>query len=228
MIVTMDGPAGSGKSTAARQLAERLGFGFLDTGAMYRAVAYFTLEHGLSLEDAAGIGTLAQSLRMAFDGDRLFVNGNDVTEHLRSAEVTGSASRVAVLPAVREALVKLQREAARGKNIVTEGRDQGTVVFPNAECKFFLTADPKERARRRQLELEEQGQKVDFEEMLRQIRERDERDASRKIAPLKPAPDALIIDTTGIELGDVLVRLEKIVRDCMNENRGAVKKENHG
>lgn len=216
MIVTMDGPAGSGKSTAARQLAERLGFGFLDTGAMYRAVAYFTLEHGLSLEDAAGIGNLAQSLRMMFDGDRLLVNGNDVTEHLRSAEVTGSASRVAVLPAVREALVKLQREAVRGKNIVTEGRDQGTVVFPNAECKFFITADPKERARRRLLELKEQGQTINEDEVLRQIRERDERDASRKIAPLKPAPDALIIDTTGVELGDVLDRLEQIVRERMD------------
>jgi cytidylate kinase len=216
MIVTMDGPAGSGKSTAARQLAERLAFGFLDTGAMYRAVAYACLERKLSLEDEAAVGKLAQSLRMAFDGDRLFVNGKDVTDNLRSADVTNAASRVAVLPVVREALVKLQREAARGKNMVTEGRDQGTVVFPKALCKFFITADPKERARRRLVELQEQGQTLDLEEVLHQIQERDERDANREIAPLKPAKDALIIDTTGVELSEVLNRLEQIVRERMD------------
>ena len=216
MIVTMDGPAGSGKSTAARQLAKRLSFAFLDTGAMYRAVAYACLEQNLALEDESGIGKLAESLHMAFDSDRLTVNGKDVTDHLRSLEVTLASSRVAVLPVVREAMVKLQREAAREKNIVTEGRDQGTVVFPNAECKFFLTADPKERARRRLLELQDQGHAVNLEDVLRQMLERDERDANREVAPLKPAEDALIIDTTGVELGDVLDRLEKIVRDRMD------------
>jgi CMP/dCMP kinase len=216
MIVTMDGPAGSGKSTAARQLARRLGFAFLDTGAMYRAVAYASLERNLPLDDEAAVGNLARSLRMAFDGDRLIVNDNDVSDRLRTTEVTSAASRVAVLPVVREALVKLQREAARGKNMVTEGRDQGTVVFPKAGCKFFLTADPKERARRRALELEEQGQTVDLAEVLHQILERDERDASRDIAPLKPAEDALIIDTTSLELEEVLARLEQIVRERMD------------
>lgn len=215
MIVTMDGPAGSGKSTAARQLARRLGFDFLDTGAMYRAVAYASLERDLPLDDEAAVGNLAQSLRMAFEGDRLFVDGSDVTDRLRSTEVTGAASRVAVLPSVREALVRLQRDAARGKNMVTEGRDQGTVVFPKAECKFFLTADPKERARRRALELEEQGQTVDLGDVLQQILERDERDASREVAPLKPANDALIIETTSLELEEVLARLERIVRERM-------------
>lgn len=215
MIVTMDGPAGSGKSTAARQLARRLGFAFLDTGAMYRAVAYASLERNLPLDDEAAVGNLARSLRMAFDGDRLIVDGNDVTDRLRTPEVTSAASRVAVLPMVREALVKLQREAARGKNMVTEGRDQGTVVFPKAGCKFFLTADQKERARRRALELEEQGQTVDLEEVLNQIVERDERDASRDIAPLKPAEDALIIDSTSLEFEEVLARLEQIVRERM-------------
>lgn len=227
MIVTMDGPAGSGKSTAARKLAERLGFAFLDTGAMYRAVAYACLEQHLELDNVAAIGKLAQSLHITFDEDRLLINGKDVTDHLRSSEVTGSASRVAALPAVRETLVKLQREAARGKDMVTEGRDQGTVVFPKAECKFFLTADPQERARRRLLELQEQGQTLELEEVLHQIQERDERDASREVAPLKPADDALIIDTTGVELDDVLNRLEQIVRERMDSPQGK-QEENHG
>jgi CMP/dCMP kinase len=215
MIVTLDGPAGSGKSTAARQLAERLGFAFLDTGSMYRAVAYCCLERNIPLDEVAAVGKLAQSLKMTFEGDRLFVNGVDVTEGLRSLEVTVAASQVAVLPRVREALVKLQREAARGKDMVTEGRDQGTVAFPAAECKFFLNADPNERARRRLRELQDQGNPVDLDEVLQQILERDERDASRKVAPLKPAPDALIVDTTSLELDEVLDRLERAVRQRM-------------
>ena len=215
MIVTLDGPAGSGKSTAARKLAERLGFAFLDTGAMYRAVAYCCLERQIPIEDVPAVGKLAQTLNMVFQGDRLLVNGTDVTDRLRSLEVTVAASQVAVLPVVREALVKLQREEARGKNMVTEGRDQGTVAFPAAECKFFLNADPNERARRRLRELEDQGNPVDLNEVLRQILERDERDASREVAPLKPAPDALIIDTTSLELDEVLDRLEHVVRQRM-------------
>lgn len=215
MIVTLDGPAGSGKSTAARKLAERLGFAFLDTGSMYRAVAYCCLDRQIPIEDVAAVGKLAQSLDMVFQGDRLLVNGTDVTDRLRSLEVTVAASQVAVLPVVREALVKMQREAARGKCMVTEGRDQGTVAFPGAECKFFLNADPNERARRRLRELEDQGNPIDLNEVLRQILERDERDATREVAPLKPAADALIIDTTSLELDEVLDRLEHIVRERM-------------
>jgi cytidylate kinase len=215
MIVTLDGPAGSGKSSVARQLAERLGFAFLDTGAMYRAVAFCCVDQKLSLDDAAAIGKLALSLRMDVAADRVLINGSDVTEQLRSQGVTEAASRVAMLPAVREALVKLQRQAAAGKNMVTEGRDQGTVAFPSAECKFYLTAQPQERARRRQRELEDQGQRVELDEVLRQILERDERDASRAVAPLKPAADALIIDTTSLEQSEVLDRLERAVRERM-------------
>ncbi len=153
MIVTLDGPAGSGKSSVARQLAERLEFDFLDTGAMYRAVAVCSADRKLAWDNEPAIGKLAGSLQMVFEADRLLVNGEDLTDRLRNLEITTAASRVAVIPLVREALVKLQREAARGKNMVTEGRDQGTVVFPAAECKFYVTADPEERARRRLREL---------------------------------------------------------------------------
>ncbi len=213
MIVTIDGPAGSGKSSVARRLAERLGFAFLDTGAMYRAVALACLDANVSWNDEAAIGALAHSLRMAFAHGRLLMNGEDVTGRLRTPEVTAAASRVAVLASVREALADLQRQLARGKDMVTEGRDQGSVVFPAAECKFFVTADPKERARRRVRDLQDDGHPADFNEVLEQIRERDERDASRKVGPLKPAPDAQVIDTTSLELEDVVDRLERIVRE---------------
>ncbi len=213
MIVTIDGPAGSGKSTVARRLAERLGFAFLDTGAMYRGVALCLLEKKVPWDDEAAIGELAHSLRMTFEDGRLLVNGRDVTDRLRTPEVTAAASRVAVLSPVREALADLQRQLAQGKDMVTEGRDQGSVVFPGAECKFFVTADPEERARRRAQDLQDDGHPADFNEVLRQIRERDERDASRKVGPLKAAPDAQIIDTTALELDEVLRRLKQIVRD---------------
>lgn len=212
MIITLDGPAGSGKSTVAKKLAERLRFAFLDTGAMYRAVAAWCLRQNIPLDDEASIGKLADLMTIEFAGERIFVNGADLTEDLRTTAVTIAASRIAVIPAVREALVRLQRETADGKDIVTEGRDQGTVAFPDAQCKFFVTATPEERARRRLRELLDQGEAAEFEEVLEQIRERDERDATREVAPLKPAPDAKVVDTTSLEFEEVLDRLEQAVR----------------
>lgn len=212
MIVTLDGPAGSGKSTIARQLAERLGFAFLDTGAMYRAVAAWCLHKNIPLDDPDAIADMAQTLELVVEDDRLIINQWDVTHQLRTLEVTTAASQVAVQPSVRDALVKLQREVAEGKDIVTEGRDQGTVVFPDAECKFFVTASPDERARRRLRELENNGDSVDFAEVLQQILERDERDATRKVAPLLPAPDAVVVDTTTMQPEEVLNQLTAIVR----------------
>lgn len=212
MIVTLDGPAGSGKSSVARRLAERLGFAFLDTGAMYRALAAWCLRENVSLDNASAIGKLAGSVTIEFEADRIFVNGTDLTEDLRTEAVTIAASRIAVIPEVREALVRMQREAAREKDIVTEGRDQGTVAFPNAECKFFVTATPQERARRRLRELEAQGQTADGDDVLKQILERDARDASREVAPLKPASDAQILDTTSMKFEEVLALLEQEVR----------------
>jgi cytidylate kinase len=204
MIVTIDGPAGVGKSTAARQLAERLGFDFLDTGAMYRAVALCCLEQNGAAEDADLTAQIAKSVHIEALSGHVLCDGRDVSGSIRSPLVTHGASIVAQNPAVREALVQQQREIAVGRNIVSEGRDQGTVVFPHAECKFFLTADPQERARRRHREMAEAGQTIEMEELVRQQNERDDRDQQRLIAPLRPANDALIVDTTDQSPEEVL------------------------
>jgi CMP/dCMP kinase len=153
MIVTIDGPAGAGKSSAARELAARLGFQFLDTGAMYRAVTWACLRDRIDFEDQAAVAEVARGISIRFDGDRVFVNDTEVTREIRTVEVTHQTRHVAANNAVRAHLVELQRQLAGGANVVTEGRDQGTVAFPHAECKFYITADPRERALRRQREL---------------------------------------------------------------------------
>jgi cytidylate kinase len=219
MIVTIDGPAGSGKSTAARGLAERLGFDFLDTGAMYRVVALCCLERDISATDRVAVTEAAQTIDMQVRDGHTLMNDHDVTAAIRSPEVTEAASLVAGIEGVRDELVDWQRQAASEKDIVTEGRDQGTVVFPEAECKFFLTAAPEVRARRRQQDLERTGVTVDFEEMLRLIHERDNRDASRNVAPLKPAADARHVDTSELSADGMLDLLEKVVRERMAAQR---------
>jgi cytidylate kinase len=214
MIVTIDGPAGTGKSTAARGLAERLGFEYLDTGAMYRAVAALCLEADIDPESEAA-ADLARGSDISFHEGRTLSHGRDVTEVLRSPEVTRAASLVAQHQDVRAAMVERQRALAERGDIVCEGRDQGTIVFPGAECKFFLTASAEERARRRQEELALCGQHVDFQDLLRQQHERDERDATRAVAPLRPAADAVQIDTTALSFEQVLERLVQFVRERM-------------
>lgn len=215
MIVTIDGPAGTGKSTVARILAERLGFEFLNTGAMYRAVAYVCLQRDVNLNDAEAVGQIPLGLQILFSNNRLILNGDDVTDAIRKQEVTQTASLVAANGQVRKQLVELQRAAARGTNLVTEGRDQGTVVFTQAECKFFLTASAEERARRRQRELSEKGDHVLLEDLISQQKLRDERDVNRACSPLRPAEDALVIDTTPMTLEQVAAHLESIVRQRM-------------
>ena len=212
MIVTIDGPAGTGKSSVARMLAERLGFEFLNTGAMYRAVAYACLQRQLDLGNEQDVGNVAHSIEIFFLNNRLLLGNEDVTEAIRGQEVTQSASIVAANPVVRQRLVELQRRVGQGTNLVTEGRDQGTIVFPHADCKFFLTASPEERARRRQRELLEKGDNVLLEELLEQQKLRDLRDETRACSPLKPAPNALIIDTTTMTLDHVASHLEQLVQ----------------
>jgi cytidylate kinase len=213
MIVTIDGPGGSGKSTAARGLAARLGFLFLDTGAMYRVVALIALEEGLDPEDRQRVAEIAEIVDVTFQKEKVLSNGADVTEAIRTPNVTEAASVVAQNGDVRQAMVTLQRKLAEGSNVVSEGRDQGTVAFPDAQCKFFLTADPEKRAFRRQKELELSGLDVSVEETLRQLHDRDKRDASRDVAPLKAADDAIRIDTTNLNIEETVDLLKQTVRD---------------
>lgn len=211
MIVTIDGPAGSGKSTAARGLSERLKFEFLDTGAMYRCVAWAAIQKKNDLTDEQAVTNVSQQIKISFSDARVLLDGEDVSTLIRTPEVTEAASVVAQYPAVREELVHLQRQAAENTKIVSEGRDQGTVVFPDAFCKFFLVADPEERARRRLAELQAQGKKVTLSDLLQQMEERDQRDKKRIVAPLKPADDAIEINTSNLTIDEVLDQLEQTV-----------------
>ncbi len=212
MIVTIDGPAGVGKSTAARQLAERLGFDFLDTGAMYRAVALCCLKQDGDAHDQTHSARIAATVKIEALSGHVLCDGRDVSGLIRTPAVSHAASIVAQNPAVREALVQQQRDIAVGRDIVSEGRDQGTIVFPHAECKFFLTADPRVRALRRQLEMAEAGHSIQIDELMRLQKERDDRDEMREIAPLRPADDALIVDTTSRTPDEVLKHLVAVVR----------------
>jgi cytidylate kinase len=212
MIVTLDGPAGAGKSSAARALAQRLGFEFLDTGAMYRAVTLAGLRAGIDLHDQQALACLLTDFHLELPGGRVVLNGEDITTAIRTAAVTKASGPVADSPVVRRHLAGLQRSIAAGRDMVCEGRDQGTVVFPDAACKFFLVADPAERARRRQREMAARGEMLSWEEVLRAQEERDRRDVNRDIAPMIPAADALRVDTTHLTLEHVVEWLEQEVR----------------
>jgi cytidylate kinase len=213
MIVTIDGPAGSGKSTAAKGLARRLQFEFLDTGAMYRAVALAALRAGVRLDDATGLEGLLECIRLEMPSSGVVLDGEDVSGLIRTPEVSEGASVVAVSAVVRPRLAALQRRVAEGRNMVCEGRDQGTVVFPDAGCKFFLMADAEERVRRRRDQLRASGQIVDEDELRRQNQQRDERDASRELAPMRPAEDAILLDSTGMTVEQVVDFMEQKVRE---------------
>ena len=215
-VVTIDGPAGAGKSTTARALAARLGYSFLDTGALYRAVALSARRRGVGWDDGPGMGRLATALEIGFApsaaGNRVLVDGDDLTAEIRDPEISQGASKVSALPEVRAALLGLQRAIGARGRVVAEGRDTGTVVFPQAFAKFFLTATPEERARRRAIELKAQGREVVFAEVLAELEQRDARDSGRAVAPLKRADDALEINTDGMGPEEVVARLEGIVR----------------
>jgi cytidylate kinase len=223
LIITIDGPAASGKSTAARLLARKLGASFLDTGAMYRAVTLAVTQAGIDLNDQEKLlGVMEESeFQFSAQQDRLMVriDGKDVTEQLRDPEITADARYIASAPKVREKLVQMQRQFAAGeKRIVTEGRDQGTVAFADADIKFFLTASPKERARRRQKELQARGANESLNQIQSAIEERDKSDQNRAVGPLKPAEDAVLIDTTNLNIEEVVEELLGFVKEKCLKN----------
>jgi CMP/dCMP kinase len=212
MIITIDGPAGAGKSSVAQALARRLGFAFLDTGAMYRAVALAGKRKGLDWDQPGDLADLARRIDLNLEDDRIYLDGEDVSEEIRTSAVTAVTRYAADNPLVRSHLVGLQRAAATGKSIVTEGRDQGTLAFPNAECKIFLTASPQERAQRRLRDLTAKGEPVTIEQVLAAQARRDKEDSTRAVGPLAPADDAIEVSTDGLTLDQVVDKLEKIVR----------------
>ncbi|MEQ8210253.1 MAG: (d)CMP kinase [Lacipirellulaceae bacterium] len=223
MIVTIDGPAGSGKSTAAADLARRLGFRFLDTGAMYRAITLAAHEKGIDLADETALAQVALAVELQLDGTKVLLDGKDVTKEIRTFEITSLVRHAADNLAVREHLTKLQREfaeqaAVAGSGIVTEGRDQATVVFPDAECKIFLTASETARAQRRYEDLLSRGEQVDYEGVLEKQRRRDEQDCQRKYGGLALAEDSITVMTDGLTPEEVVAKLEEIIRLRQNQD----------
>jgi cytidylate kinase len=218
-VVAIDGPAGSGKSTVAKALAKRLQFVHVDTGALYRGVAWLAISKGVELGVEKEVVATSRGVRFEFhakeDGNHLYIDGEDVANYIRTEEVSAAASKVSAFPGVRALLLDLQRELGRNGAVVLEGRDIGTVVFPNAELKFFLFASPEERALRRHEELRAKGIESDLAMVAQDLAKRDHQDSTRPIAPLKQAVDAIPVDTSGKSVEAVLDQLENLVRKHM-------------
>jgi len=212
LVIAIDGPSGAGKSTAGRAVAERLGYVFLDTGAMYRALALAALRASVPLDDAAAVASLAARLRLDLrPGGAVILDGEDVTSALRTQEVGAAASRVSVHPPVRRHMVARQREMGQAGGVVMDGRDIGTAVFPDADVKFYVDAHPRQRATRRHEELAQRGQASDLDTIEREIRQRDHADSTRAESPLTRAPDAIHLDTTELGLDEVVKRMLSVV-----------------
>jgi cytidylate kinase len=207
-VITVDGPGGAGKGELCLRLSKMYGFTILDSGAIYRVLAYAALKHQVSLADEPSLVKLAGELRLSFEprdsGVAVMLDGEDVSRGIRNEETGGAASKIAALPGVRAALLDRQKAFRTAPGLVADGRDMGTVVFPDAPVKIFLDASPEERARRRVKQLEAQGKAADYEKILAEIRERDNRDRNRAAAPLKPAPDALLLDSTELSIQEVV------------------------
>ena len=212
MVVAIDGPAGAGKSTIAKRLADRLGFIYIDTGAMYRAVALWAVRQKVEVTDMHRMEQLAIAAEIELAPGRISLNGEDVTEAIRTPEVSSGASKVAVIPGVRRAMVAKQRAMGERSSVVMEGRDIGTVVFPNAQVKIFLDANPEERVRRRLEEGRARGETLSAAQLAAQMKERDQRDSTRADAPLAQAPDAVYLDSTPLGIEEVVEAIMKIVR----------------
>jgi cytidylate kinase len=225
IIVAIDGPAGAGKSTVARGIAGKLGFLYIDSGAMYRAVGLWAIRTGVDLSDMHRLEQLAREARIELrpGTSTVVLNGEDITEAVRTPEIAQAASKVSVVPGVRRAMVELQRSMGEQTSVVMEGRDIGTVVFPGAQVKVFLDADAEVRAGRRLAELREKGESVDAGNVLREIRERDQRDRTRAEAPLVQAPDAVYLDTSRLSIGEVEDAVLKLVRDRTSNGKEGAK-----
>lgn len=223
IVVAIDGPAGAGKSTLAKRVADKLGYVYINSGAMYRAVALWALRLRVSLNDMHRLEQLAKeaNIRLSISDGRIFLNEEDVTEAIRERAVSDAASKVSAVPGVRRALLNLQRQMAEQNSIVMDGRDIGSVVFPAAQVKIFLDADPKERARRRTLEMRHQGEDADVHVVAGELHKRDERDRKRSEAPLVQAPDAELVDTTGLSPDEVEEAVLRIIRAKTSNGKAA-------
>lgn len=215
--IAIDGPSGAGKSSLSRRAAEALGFLYIDTGALYRAVGLAALRERLAPDDAAAVAALAERLSVTLqtgsEGQNVFLNGEDVTAQLRSEQVSRYASAVSAVPRVRALLLETQRRLAAENDVVMDGRDIGTVVLPEAQLKIFLTASAEDRARRRYDELRARGEEADFQTVYEDLLERDRRDTARAISPLRQSPDAILLDTTGNTFEESLALLVKTIRE---------------
>ena len=214
-VITIDGPSGTGTGTIADLLARRLGWSCLDSGALYRVLGLAAQRAGVDLSQGAELARLARRMKLAVRDRRVFLDGDDVSQAIRSEAAGSAASKVAAHGEVRAALLGLQRDAVRPPGLVADGRDMGTVVFPRARVKIFLTASPQERAERRHKQLKEKGLDVSLPDLAREVAERDERDSSRAVAPLLPAEDAVVIDTTGIGIDEVLAQVLAVVEGAL-------------